>query len=119
LLGERFWFVSSDHYHLQTVYRSGTYAYVTLLAFEANPRVTFVSSVGDTEAVSLSAVNPKHGIAYAEDVLWGGAIYLRIGRGSPPGDGTFCVGTDESSIEAFYHFSDSQSPLRITATVKP
>ncbi len=119
LSGEKFWFVQADHYYLQSTYSIDSYAYVTLLAFDSTPSVTFVSAIGDTEQVYLHAVNPGHGVAYYEEGPRGGSIYLRRGGDGIPHDGIFHVGVSESLMEAIYYQSAEHIPLSITATIRP
>ena len=81
--------------------------------------MTFISSVGDSELVVLHSVNPGHGVAYSENVPYGGSIYLAGGSGGIPFDGHFTVGGSESTIEALYYPIGNQVPLRVTATIRP
>jgi hypothetical protein len=93
LKGEAFWFVSSDHFHVQTEFKADNYAFVTILGTLWGDSVTFISAVGDTEEVALYPVNPLPGLAYLPEALpYGAAIFLSRVVGASPHDGMFGVG---------------------------
>ena len=127
LAGQNFWFVSSNHYHLQSEYRANKYAYITILGiYEPDDTVTFVSAVGDTEIVELHPVNPGHGVMFIAEVSpYGAAIYLDGWAGASPHDGNFGIATVEGipqtgvTIEAIGIPHPYDGPVVISAQVKP
>ena len=91
--GETFWFVSSDHYHIQTEFKVDDYAFVTILGTLWGDSITFVSATGDTEEVALHPVNPSRNLVYFPEALpYGAAIFLSGIVGADPHDGMLGVG---------------------------